>query len=54
MKSGRLFRFYAGRLKVIFCIVSKAVVSFSQPLMPGVVNLIAGLILSFIFHRLFC
>ena len=36
MKSRRLFRFCAGRLKVIFLIVSKAVASFSQPLMPGV------------------
>ena len=39
MKSRQLFRFCAGRLKVIFLIVSKAVASFSQPLMPGVISL---------------
>jgi len=35
-KSGRLFRFCAGSLKVIFLIVSKAAASFSQPLIAAV------------------
>jgi len=32
-KSGAIFRFCQGRLKVIFLIVSWAVASFSQPFM---------------------
>jgi hypothetical protein len=35
-KSGRFFLFCAGRLKVIFLIVSKAIAGFPQPLMPAV------------------
>jgi hypothetical protein len=38
-KAGGFFLFCPGRLKVIFLIVSKAVASFSQPLMPAVVPL---------------
>ena len=37
-ESRRLFLFCPGRLKVIFFIVSKAVASFSQPLMPNVLG----------------